>query len=169
MSMVWIVQIALFAAVIGLAIAQARAWSRLRQLSQQVLTLKEVPAAMPTNPARPSARPRRRRDDAEALFPAGPRLIAVPRLSPPPGRGESRRRDAADQMAGRYGPIWALAEAGRPPAEIAMESGLPIGQVELILGLRARPGRRKSAAQMGLASTRTTATRVVAEPPTWTR
>ncbi|WZP00703.1 hypothetical protein EP7_002352 [Isosphaeraceae bacterium EP7] len=169
MLMVWIVQAALIAAVIGLAVAQVLARSKVRELSHQVLSLKRLPAPPPVAPGRPGHRPRRRRDDAEASFPAGPRLIAVPRLAPPPGRRETMRRDAADQMAGRYGPIWALAEAGTPLAEIARESGLPIGQVELILGLRGRPARRKSAVAHGDASTNTTSKRFADEPPTWTR
>jgi hypothetical protein len=169
MLMVWIAQIATVVAVLGLAVAQALAWTRLRALSRQVETLKQLRTTMPATPGRPTARPKRRRDDADTSFPPGPRLIAVPRLAPPPGRRESMRRDAAAQMAGRYGSIWALAEAGRPPAEIARESGLPIGQVELILGLRERPLRRKPVAAAGQASINTTATRVADEPPTWTR
>ncbi|AMV39281.1 hypothetical protein [Planctomyces sp. SH-PL62] len=38
-------------------------------------------------------------------------------------------------LAKKHGEIWALVDAGRTPLEIAQETGRPIGQVELIVGL----------------------------------
>ncbi len=66
---------------------------------------------------------------------AGPTLIAVPDLAVPAEDAESEDA-AASELAGRYGPIWELADAGVSPEAIARSTGHPIGQVELILGLR---------------------------------
>ena len=48
--------------------------------------------------------------------------------------------DAAPTAAepGRYDEIYLLADYGHPPAEIAQRLKLPIGEIELILSLRAR-------------------------------
>jgi hypothetical protein len=56
-------------------------------------------------------------------------LISVPNLG---------IEDGADDAAGfaeKHHEIWALVEAGRTAVEIAQETGRPIGQVELIVGL----------------------------------
>jgi len=58
-------------------------------------------------------------------------LIAVPDLSYS-GAGEY---EEDDELARRHGEVWALAIAGRAPADIADATGRPIGQVELIVGL----------------------------------
>ncbi|HEX8204327.1 MAG TPA: hypothetical protein VF590_27865, partial [Isosphaeraceae bacterium] len=63
---------------------------------------------------------------------AGPTLIAVPDLAGPPGEAEA----ASAELARRFGAIWDLADAGAPAEAIARGTGQPIGQVELILGLR---------------------------------
>ncbi len=61
-----------------------------------------------------------------------PPLIAVPRLEASPGD-----RDAAiSGLTERYAAIWALADNGAKPDVIARATGQPIGQIELILGLR---------------------------------
>jgi hypothetical protein len=60
----------------------------------------------------------------------GRTLIAVPDLTVPTSSNPS------DDLARRYGSIWDLAEAGASPESIARDTGQPIGQVELILGLR---------------------------------
>ena len=39
----------------------------------------------------------------------------------------------------RYAAIWDLADSGASPDVIARATGLPIGQIELILGLRRPP------------------------------
>jgi hypothetical protein len=44
--------------------------------------------------------------------------------------------EAASELGRRFGAIWALADAGDPAEAIARKTGQPIGQVELILGLR---------------------------------
>ena len=49
---------------------------------------------------------------------------------------DSLAREANSALARRFGPIWELADKGRSPGAIARETGQPIGQVELILGLR---------------------------------
>jgi hypothetical protein len=77
--------------------------------------------------ARAKSAPNRR---AARAAPSGRTLISVPDLaaplaSPPP-----------DDLARRFGSIWDLAEAGASPESIARDTGQPIGQVELILGLK---------------------------------
>jgi hypothetical protein len=62
----------------------------------------------------------------------GPTLISVPNLASPP----SANSEAAAELDRRFGPIWAMADEGTPTEAIARETGYPIGQVELILGLR---------------------------------
>jgi hypothetical protein len=72
-------------------------------------------------------------DPAQTSAVAGPTLIAVPDLAAPAGEAPSA---AAAELAGRFGAIWELADAGSPADAIARSTGHPIGQVELILGLR---------------------------------
>ncbi len=61
-----------------------------------------------------------------------PILIAIPDLAardPEPGdRSET-------ELGQRHGEAWALAAAGASPAEIARQTGQPIGEVEVIVGL----------------------------------
>lgn len=64
----------------------------------------------------------------------GPTLIEVPDMSAT-GRDDPAR--GAD-LASRYGPIWDLAGRGESADAISRSTGLPIGQIELILGLRRR-------------------------------
>ena len=45
---------------------------------------------------------------------------------------------AATELARRFGAIWDLADAGSTAEAIARRTDQPIGQVELILGLRRR-------------------------------
>jgi hypothetical protein len=60
----------------------------------------------------------------------GRTLIAVPDLT------VAVSSNPTEDMARRYGSIWDLAEAGASPESIARDTGQPIGQVELILGLK---------------------------------
>jgi hypothetical protein len=61
-----------------------------------------------------------------------PALIAVPNLE-----GEAPDRDInVSALKERYAAIWALADSGSKPDIIARATGQPIGQIELILGLR---------------------------------
>jgi hypothetical protein len=61
-----------------------------------------------------------------------PILIAIPDLGardPEPGdRSET-------ELGQRHGEAWTLAAAGASPAEIARQTGQPIGEVEVIVGL----------------------------------
>jgi hypothetical protein len=60
-------------------------------------------------------------------------LIAVPNLTAAP----SNLRDASvSGLTQRYAAIWTLADQGASPEVIARATGQPIGQIELILGLR---------------------------------
>jgi hypothetical protein len=70
-----------------------------------------------------------------------PTLIAVPSLAAPP----SERAASIDGMSHRYAAIWSLADSGTSAELIARATGQPIGQVELILGLRRQidAGRHK--------------------------
>ncbi len=61
-----------------------------------------------------------------------PTLIAVPDLGAESGCSEAR---SVDEFGDRHGEAWALAAEGVPPGEIARQTGQPIGQVELIVGL----------------------------------
>ncbi len=73
----------------------------------------------------------RRVDRGETNAARGPTLIAVPHLAAPASEGS-----AAADLDRRFGAIWALADSGASADEIARGTGQPIGQVELILGLR---------------------------------
>jgi hypothetical protein len=74
------------------------------------------------------------RHDPKATSPAGGEaaLIAVPSL---PGAHVDREA-TANGIKERYAAIWTLAETGAAPDVIARATGQPIGQIELILGLR---------------------------------
>lgn len=61
-------------------------------------------------------------------------LIAVPDLSAP----AATTATAEAELAGRFGAIWDLADRGASSEAITHATGLPVGQVELILGLRRR-------------------------------
>ena len=79
-------------------------------------------------------RPARRVDPGDSATSSGPTLIAVPDLAAPP----ASNAEAAAEFDRRFGPVWAMADEGTPVDAIARETGYPIGQVELILGLRRR-------------------------------
>ena len=64
-----------------------------------------------------------------------PTLIAIPDLGA--GEEESDER-AGSELGERHGEAWTLAAAGVPPEEIARQTGQPIGQIELIVGLYRR-------------------------------
>ena len=65
----------------------------------------------------------------------GPTLISVPNMAA--NSSESPATDlAASEMGRRYAPIWEMAETGLSAEAIARATGQPIGQVELILGLK---------------------------------
>jgi hypothetical protein len=72
----------------------------------------------------------RRIDRAEPSAVSGPTLISVPDLAAAPSPA------AAAELGRRFGAVWELADAGLAPDAIARQTGQPIGQVELVLGLR---------------------------------
>jgi hypothetical protein len=74
-----------------------------------------------------------RLDPPQSSAVSGPTLIAVPNLAASPAPGPSA---ASAELARRFGAIWELADAGASPDAIARTTGHPVGQVELILGLR---------------------------------
>ena len=59
-------------------------------------------------------------------------LISVPNLASLP----EDRDPASSPLSQRYAAIWTLADQGASPDVIAKATGQPIGQIELILGLR---------------------------------
>jgi hypothetical protein len=61
-----------------------------------------------------------------------PVLIAVPGLAAPDHEPGDR---SETELGQRHAEAWALASSGASPAEIARQTGQPIGQVELIVGL----------------------------------
>jgi hypothetical protein len=94
------------------------------------------PNPLPSKPVRIS---RRRADRAAATAMAGPTLIAVPDLSDATGAGgpdPHASSAAVAELGRRFGAIWEMADAGAPAGAIARATGLPIGRVELILGLK---------------------------------
>jgi hypothetical protein len=61
-----------------------------------------------------------------------PPMIAVPDL----GSRPDERDSSSSPLSQRYAAIWTLADQGASPEVIARATGQPIGQIELILGLR---------------------------------
>jgi hypothetical protein len=59
-------------------------------------------------------------------------LISVPNLA----AGPEDRDTSSNSLSQRYSAIWTLADQGASPDVIAKATGQPIGQIELILGLR---------------------------------
>jgi hypothetical protein len=74
-----------------------------------------------------------RADRAKPSAVGGPTLILVPSLA---ASDPDAPTAAAVELGQRFGAIWRLADAGEPLDAIARKTGQPIGQVELILGLR---------------------------------
>ena len=76
-----------------------------------------------------------RPDEGKATSDGGPsglKLISVPNLASASGDREA----ILSGLTQRYAAIWALADTGASPEVIARATGQPIGQIELILGLR---------------------------------
>ena len=90
------------------------------------------PGALTSAPAGPIARRRAGRHADPAVDGIHePRLITVPKLS-----AAQDRQAMHNGLSQRYAAIWELAESGASPDAIARATGQPIGQIELILGLR---------------------------------
>jgi hypothetical protein len=92
----------------------------------------------------------RRADPGTPAIAATPRLIAVPSLATV-GSGTAAT-EAAEELSRRFGSIWNLADAGEPADAIARATGHPIGQVELILGLRRSSGSASTIEATGATS-----------------
>lgn len=86
-------------------------------------------------------RPGTRVVPSTADSPAQPNLITIPRLAGSLDRMADG--DGDDMLQQRYGAIWEMADAGAPPDAIARATGQPIGQIELILGLRRQGALRR--------------------------
>jgi hypothetical protein len=67
-----------------------------------------------------------------------PTLIAIPDLGAVEAVEEEFDERAGSELGERHGEAWTLAAAGVPPEEIARQTGQPIGQIELIVGLYRR-------------------------------
>src|SRR5262249_38188637 len=79
-----------------------------------------------------------------------PPLIAVPNLA---STSTSREGNATHStLAQRYAAIWTLADSGTSPEVIARATGQPIGQIELILGLRRQIEEARTATKAEAAS-----------------
>jgi hypothetical protein len=65
----------------------------------------------------------------------GPPLIAIPDLA---SQGDEPDPQAETELVKRHAEVWPLAASGMPPAEISRQTGQPIGEVELIVGLYRR-------------------------------
>lgn len=82
----------------------------------------------------PSPRAARRVDRGAPEPSAGPTLIAVPNLAVTVGPAASP--DVSAELGRRFATVWDRAGQGVDAKAIARETGQPVGQVELILGLR---------------------------------
>jgi hypothetical protein len=91
---------------------------------------------LPKGPHRPRIDDERsaRADAASADSGSAPTLIAVPSLAAPAPR--SQREATINGISHRYAAIWSLADSGASADVIARATGQPIGQIELIMGLR---------------------------------
>lgn len=121
-------------------LAEQRA--RINRLSERVDRLESPPINLPEEPLRSRPEPIVEPTSREPQPPQGevpgpitePTLIAVPNLA---ANGEPDRADAASsELARRFRAIWDLRDRGADAEAIARASGQPVGQVELILGLR---------------------------------
>jgi hypothetical protein len=127
-------------------------WSRLRKLSRPLVetarlvddlthrqrALESVLARLDgkaTTAKRGPTMPPHRVDRPEPGAATGPTLIAIPNLAATPAE-VTAAASAAAELAHRFGAIWAMSEIGASAEVIARETGQPIGQIELILGLR---------------------------------
>ncbi|HWE37613.1 MAG TPA: hypothetical protein VG406_13680 [Isosphaeraceae bacterium] len=123
-------------ALAGAIWGQVHGWPRARalRLAEELAERLKALEARPS-PAEPIPAPtvRHRADPPAPSAIAGPMLIEVPELPRAAGSGGGA---AAAELAARFGTIWALADDGASPEVIARRTGQPIGQVELVLGLR---------------------------------
>jgi hypothetical protein len=129
--------VALLALVRRIGVDHAGREALERRLDDLSLRLRAIESLTASAPA-----PTTRRADPPGTAPArGPTLIAVPSIAA--DGSAAAASEAAAEFRRRFAPIWERAEAGERPDAIARATGHPIGQVELILGLRrpVGPGR----------------------------
>ena len=105
-----------------------------RALERRLTQLESTdPAGRPApKPRQTRIRSRSARCSPEPDVASEPTLIAVPNLEASP----SDRDGQPSGLKERHAAIWALADTGAAPDVIARATGQPIGQIELILGLR---------------------------------
>jgi hypothetical protein len=114
--------------------------TRLRTLDALLAKLDAPALDRPANPAsarRSSSERILRSSRTDPPVPnavAGRTLISVPDLSA--STAEPAAASASAELARRFSAIWELADTGASPESISRGTGYPIGQVELILGLR---------------------------------
>lgn len=122
-----------FARILGRRGAEVGALSRRVDdlaIRLQLLEARRDPRVVPK-----TARRRDRRIDPPVKSAVqGPTLIAVPSLASP--GSEAVASEASAELGRRFGAIWTMADAGDSLGSIAKATGHPVGQVELILGLR---------------------------------
>ncbi len=111
--------------------------SRLDGLGRDLQTLRDQERRRRA-PGHPLSGLRADRGRTETSSMPGPTLIQVPNLASP--TPSDRAEQVARELAERFGPIWDLAQAGATAETIARATGHPVGQVELILGLRRQAG-----------------------------
>lgn len=108
---------------------------RQRALEELIERLERAGRIRPEAPARTHPLgPQYRADAPQPSAVTGPTLIAVPDLNAP--TTPQMPSDAAAELAQRFGAVWDLAQKGHPAEAIARATGQPIGQVDLVLGLR---------------------------------
>lgn len=111
---------------------------RLEALAERVARMEARGAATVPGPESPLVPRSPRRGHLPRPEPAaGPTLIAVPNLAAPAGEPTA---SASSDLNQRFGAIWGMADTGASAESIARDTGQPIGQVELILGLRRQVG-----------------------------
>ena len=118
----------------GLRTRVDRFESNLRTVRAEVVTSDLLPSNVPqmSGPSGPIGRRAAGRHVGHAVDGVDEtKLITVPRLST-----VQDRQSMHNGLSQRYAAIWELAESGSTPDAIARATGQPIGQIELILGLR---------------------------------
>lgn len=130
----------------ALLVVSARIWARLRalpvpDLMRQLGELRRAQTELADaverlradkKAGRPAGSRSHRFDRAEGNAVPGPTLITVPNLAAAPDVNHA----TSEELGRRFGSIWSLADEGASADTIAQHTGQPIGQVELILGLR---------------------------------
>ncbi|MGE3820835.1 MAG: hypothetical protein AB7I30_15585 [Isosphaeraceae bacterium] len=143
--------VALVATLWGLHRALRRIDSALAEDRRIVATLGQRLATIEAWFPRPVVvdrpKPSRSVDPSSDRSTSEPTLISVPDLATRGGgqaRNEANAEEPESSLAQRFGGLWELADAGATPAMIARATGMPVGTVELVLGLRRRASASRS-------------------------